>query len=111
VMETEILPRILHGKSAGSTVRIWTIGCATGEEAYSLAILFAERTLNRADAPKIQIFATDIDEEAIAVARNGVYTLNDAADVSPERLRRYFTKEGDIYRIRREIREMVLFAN
>ena len=63
------------------------------------------------DAPKIQIFATDIDETAIAIGREGIYTPNDAADVSPERLRRFFTKEGDDYRIRREVREMVLFAN
>src|SRR6185436_12516227 len=60
---------------------------------------------------KVQIFATDIDEGAIAHAREGFYTINDAADVSTERLRRFFTKEGDGYRIRREVREMVLFAN
>src|SRR5205085_8580713 len=63
------------------------------------------------DAPKIQIFATDIDAQALAHAREGVYTLNDAADLSPERLRRFFTKEGNEFRIRREIREMILFAN
>jgi two-component system CheB/CheR fusion protein len=74
-------------------------------------MLCAERSLGVLDAPKIQIFATDIDEQAIATARNGLYTINDAADVSPERLRRFFTKEGDEYRIRRELREMVLFAH
>ncbi len=63
------------------------------------------------DAPKVQIFATDIDETALSIARDGVYTLNDAADVSPDRLRRFFVKDGDDYRVRREIREMVLFAN
>jgi two-component system CheB/CheR fusion protein len=110
-IERDILPRLFHDKTANSTLRIWTIGCATGEEAYSLAILCAERANNRTDVPKVQIFATDIDNDAISVARNGVYTLNDVADVSPERLRRYFTKEGDAYRIRREIREMILFAD
>src|SRR6185436_12647639 len=60
---------------------------------------------------KVQIFATDIDEGAIAHAREGFYTINDAADVSTERLRRFFNKEGDGYRIRREVREMILFAN
>ncbi len=110
-IENDILPRILKNKGDGSALRIWVIGCATGEEVYSLAMLCAERILHQLDAPKVQIFATDIDEAAIATAREGVYTLNDAADVSPERLRRFFTKEGDSYRIRREIREMVLFAN
>ncbi|MBE7178524.1 MAG: histidine kinase, partial [Mucilaginibacter polytrichastri] len=110
-LEKEILPRLVKGKQQGESLRIWVAGCATGEEAYSLAMLCAERTLGFIDAPKIQIFATDIDESAIAQAREGLYTINDAADVSPERLRRYFTKEGDEYRIRREIREMILFAS
>jgi two-component system CheB/CheR fusion protein len=110
-VETEVIPKILRGKTAESQVRIWVAGCATGEEAYSIAMLFAEQTMNVIDAPKIQLFATDIDEAAIAHAREGYYSLNDAADVSPERLRRFFNKEGDGYRIRREIREMILFAN
>jgi two-component system CheB/CheR fusion protein len=110
-LETEILPTAIKHKNAEDQVRVWVAGCATGEEAYSIAMLCAEQTLNVIDAPKIQIFATDIDEEAIAHAREGFYTVNDAADVSPERLRRFFNKEGDGYRIRREIREMVLFAN
>src|SRR5207244_11355708 len=63
-------------------------GCATGEEAYSIAMICAEQTLNRIDVPKVQIFGTDIDEDAITVAREGKYSLNDAADVSPERLNR-----------------------
>ncbi len=110
-LEAEIIPRIFKDKGSQDEVRIWTIGCATGEEAYSIAMLCAERTLGAIDAPKIQIFATDIDDAAIAAARDGLYTINDAADVSPERLRRFFAKEGDEYRVRREIREMVLFAN
>jgi two-component system CheB/CheR fusion protein len=110
-LELEILPNILKNKKNEDQVRIWVAGCATGEEAYSIAILCAEQTMNVIDAPKVQIFATDIDEDAIRNAREGFYTINDAADVSPERLRRFFNKEGDGYRIRREIREMVLFAN
>ena len=73
-------------------------------------MIFAERTMDDLTAPAVQIFATDIDEEAIALARDGVYTFNDAADVSPERLRRFFTQDGDNYRIRRELREKILFA-
>ncbi|MGI4737108.1 MAG: CheR family methyltransferase, partial [Janthinobacterium lividum] len=110
-LEQEVVPALFYNKQADSTIRIWVAGCATGEEAYSLAMLMAERTLRMPDAPKVQLFATDIDEAAIATAREGLYTLNDAADVSPERLRRFFTKEGDSYRIQRELREMVLFAN
>jgi PAS domain S-box-containing protein len=107
----EILPRILKGKKAQDQLRVWVVGCATGEEAFSLAILCAEKILGMVDAPKLQIFATDIDSAAIAKARTGLYTLNDAADVSPERLRRFFIREGECYRIRRELRESILFAN
>jgi two-component system CheB/CheR fusion protein len=110
-LEKEVLPKIFAKKNLGDQVRIWCVGCATGEEAYSLAMLCAEQTMGMIEGPKIQIFATDIDEAAIATGREGLYSLNDAADVSPERLRRFFTKEGDEYRIRRELREMVLFAN
>ncbi|PSR55932.1 hypothetical protein AHMF7605_21715 [Adhaeribacter arboris] len=110
-MEREMLPVIFKNKTAQDEVRIWVAGCATGEEAYSLAMLVAERTLSALNTPKVQIFATDIDDAALTVAREGLYTLNDAADVSPERLRNFFQKEGDNYRIKREIREMILFAS
>lgn len=110
ILEHEIIPRITANKTSENQVRIWVAGCATGEEAYSLAMLCAERVLGVIDAPKIQIFATDIDQTAINIAREGLYSINDAADISPERLRRFFNKEGEQYRIRREIREMVLFA-
>ncbi|WP_317166034.1 CheR family methyltransferase [Spirosoma arboris] len=110
-LEHQILPLLTHVKTKDNILRIWVAGCATGEEAYTLAMLCAERTLDVVDAPAVQIFATDLDETALATAREGLYTLNDAADVSPERLRRFFTKEGEEYRIRPEIREMVLFAH
>lgn len=110
-IENEVLPVLLKGKTRENQLRIWVAGCATGEEAYSLAMLAAEKAADMADAPKIQIFATDIDENAITQARDGCYTINDLADVPPERLRRFFIKEGDDFRIRREIRETVLFAN
>jgi chemotaxis methyl-accepting protein methylase len=110
LLETEVVPRILQDKSSQSEIRVWVAGCATGEEAYSLAMLFVEQTEHLPVAPKIQIFATDIDEDAIAHSREGFYTLIDAADVSPERLRRFFNKEGDGFRVNRELREMILFA-
>jgi two-component system CheB/CheR fusion protein len=109
-LEQEVIPAIIRTKTSEDQIRIWVAGCATGEEAYSIAMLCAEQTLNVIDASRIQIFATDIDEEAIANAREAFYTINDAADVSPERLRRFFNREGEGYRIRRELREMVLFA-
>ncbi|HVF26602.1 MAG TPA: chemotaxis protein CheB, partial [Pyrinomonadaceae bacterium] len=110
-LETQVLPRLLHGKKSDDGIRVWVAGCATGEEAYSIAMLLAERALGGLDAPEIQIFASDIDAAAIAKAREGLYTLNDAADVTPERLRRFFTKEAEGFRVRRELREMILFAN
>ena len=109
-LEKEIIPKILEDKTAQDTVRVWVAGCATGEEAYSLAMLFAEQTMEQVNKPSVQIFATDINEEAIMDAREGLYSNSDVADVSSARLRQFFNKEGDEYRIRREIREMVLFA-
>lgn len=111
VIESEILPILLKGKNSDNQLRIWVAGCATGEEAYSLAILCAEKTAGTIEAPKVQIFATDIDDAAIAEAREGLYSINDLAEVSPERLRRFFIKEGDDFRIRREVRETIMFAN
>jgi two-component system CheB/CheR fusion protein len=110
-IEVEVLPRVLKEKNAQKQLRIWVAGCATGEEAYSIAMLSAEKTLGVLGAPKVQIFATDIDEMAIAQAREGFYSVNDAADVSPERMSRFFNKERNGYRVRREIREMVMFAH
>ena len=109
-LEKHVIPKLFEGKGPKDHVRVWVAGCATGEEAYSIAMLLAEHVEGLIDGPAVQLFATDIDEWAIARARDGYYTLNDAADVSPERLRRFFVKEGDGYRIRREIRETVLFS-
>ena len=110
-LESKIIPKLFEGKGTKDHVRVWVAGCATGEEAYSIAMLLSEAVDEAAvDTPAVQVFATDIDEWAISKARDGFYTLNDAADVSPERLRRFFIKEGDGYRVRRELRETVLFA-
>ena len=110
-VEATVIPALIQGKRAGDHLRIWVAGCATGEEAYSLAMLFADAASNLPYTPDIQIFATDLDEEAIAKARSGFYSATEIADVSPERLRRYFVKEQDGFRIRRELRELVLFAH
>jgi two-component system CheB/CheR fusion protein len=106
-----IVPRLFLNKSANDQVRVWVAGCATGEEAYSIAILLAEYAPLVPDQPSIQVFATDLDERAIAIAREGVYSEADIADVSEERLQRFFHRGTDGYRIKRELREMVLFAH
>jgi two-component system CheB/CheR fusion protein len=111
VLEREVVPKLFANRDADAQVRAWIAGCATGEEAYSIAMLLAEYASSAPETPGVQIFATDLDEQAIAIAREGLYTLNDAADVSAERLRRFFTKEGEAYRVRKELREMVLFAH
>ncbi|HEX8558393.1 MAG TPA: chemotaxis protein CheB [Pyrinomonadaceae bacterium] len=110
-LERDVIPRLFEEKGAGDHVRVWVAGCATGEEAYSVAMLLTEHAETLASPPAIQVFASDLDERAIGVARAGFYTLNDAADVSPERLRRFFARTGDGYSVRRELRELVLFAS
>ena len=96
----------------GSVIRAWVPGCSTGEEAYTLAIVLREclDALGRYGEVRYQIFATDLDPEAIEVARHGRYIPTIEADVSPRRLKQYFVREGDHYRIRQEIRETVIFA-
>ena len=109
-LETKILPRIFGNKGPEGSVRIWVAACATGEEAYSMAMLCTELQDALPDPLPVQVFATDIDSAALAIAREGCYTEADVADVSPERLRRFFVKEGSNFRVRRELRETVLFA-
>ncbi len=92
-------------------LRIWSVGCATGEEAYSLAIVLLEEAERRNVRTRIQIFASDLDEGALATAREGRYPRAIEADVSEERLRRFFIEENTHYRIRKEVREVVLFAS
>ena len=111
-LKENALPQILKDRARGNVLRIWVPGCSTGEEAYSIAIIFLEclEKVKQRGVCKIQVFATDIDKDAIDKARQGVYASNIAADVSPERLQRFFIKEDNGYRLRKEIREMVVFA-
>lgn len=110
-LEHEIIPRLFRGKEAGDPVRVWVAACATGEEAYSIAMLLSEYAENASNPPRtIQVFASDIDEKAITIARNGYYDDTIVADVSPERLDRFFVKEEDHYRVKKSLRENVLFA-
>ncbi len=111
-LRTRAIPALLASRSPGHALRAWVPGCSTGEEAYSLAIVFKEAVEQA--KPKgnftLQIFATDLDQDAINKARQGAFLKNIASDVSPQRLKRFFAKEEHGYRVRKEIREMVIFA-
>ena len=107
-----IIPSMISKLQEGTILRAWVAGCSTGEEAYSLAIVFKEAVekINPHGGFSLQIFATDLDNEAIESARKGLFPLNIAADVSLKRLNRFFVSTEDGYRINAEIREMVVFA-
>ena len=111
-LKERVIPQLFVGKPAGSAVRVWTAGCSTGEEAYSIAILLVERMEAIKASYTIQLFATDIDSHAIVTARAGLYPASIAADVSPERLARFFTVEADgsAYRIHKNIRDLMIFS-
>ena len=106
------IPLLLAARPAGGVLRAWVVGCSTGEEAYSLAIVFREavEAVKPSRNFRLQIFATDLDKDAIDKARTGCYSFNIATDVSPERLRRFFERDDHGFRISREIRETVVFA-
>ena len=112
LLRDELLTPLLANREPRQTLRAWVPGCSTGEEAYSLAIIFKEaleRLLPRSRLT-LQIFATDLDHDAVDKARAGFFPLNIAADVSPERLNRFFNKEENGYRVTKEIRELIIFA-
>ena len=111
-LEQEVIPKIFVGKPAGAVIRVWVAGCSTGEEAYSIAILLAERQEAMRQSFKVQVFATDIDAQAINTARAGRYPASIAADLTPDRLARFFTAEADgsSYRIHKGIRDLLVFS-
>jgi len=109
-LEKKALLALVGTKTEEDVIRVWVPGCSTGQEAYSIAILLREMTTHIKLHCNIQIFATDLDSNAIETARIGLYPDDISTDVSPQFRRKYFTKEGDYYRIKKEIREMVVFA-
>ncbi len=111
-MRDTVIPSLVMERPARTTIRAWVAGCSTGEEAYSLAIVFREamEMHHKGQDITLQIFATDIDRDAIEKARQGFFPPNIANDISPERLGRFFTEEGSGYRVKKEIRESVIFA-
>ena len=109
-LKSQVFPRLLKGRSRQDPVRIWTLGCSTGQEAYSLAMAFAEAAEETGSQAPLQLFATDLNPACIERARAGVYSKDIALDMSPERLRRFFT-EGDAgYRISKTIRDACIFS-
>ena len=109
-LTTNVLPSLLEGRSDEQPVRIWIPGCSTGEEAYSVAILILEYLADQHRGSPVQMFATDISEPSIEHARAGVYPDAIASDVGPERLRRFFAKVADGYRVNKAVRDVCIFA-
>ncbi|MBV9462401.1 MAG: PAS domain-containing protein, partial [Bradyrhizobium sp.] len=106
----EVLPHLFMERHVDDTIRLWITGCATGEEAYSFAILLLEEASRHQLRPQIQVFGSDVDLRALTSAREGRFPAAIETDVSEERLRRFFVREGDHYRVRQEVRDLVLFA-
>lgn len=105
-----VIPKLFEGKDADDEVRVWVAGCSTGEEAYSIAILLREHLEQLRAPPRVQLFATDIDEAALTVARAARYPANVVRLVSDERLRHFFVQEAHYYRLVKEVRDMCIFS-
>lgn len=110
-LEREIIPRLLdEPRQTQDAVRIWSAGCASGEEAYSLAMVFLEQLESRGSSAKLQVFATDVSAKAIAVARRALYPATVEKQVSPGRLAKFFSKRGDLYQVEAQVRDVVTLA-
>ncbi|MGJ3264934.1 MAG: CheR family methyltransferase [Salinarimonas sp.] len=109
-LEHDVIPAIFEGRGADDTVRVWIPGCATGEEVYSIAILMREHTERLAAVPRVQIFATDIDEHALSVARAARYPATLIENVDPARRDRWFTADGGTRVLAKEVRDMCIFS-
>jgi two-component system CheB/CheR fusion protein len=109
-VEKEVIPRLFSGKEPRDAMRVWSVGCSTGEEAYSLAMLLLEEAGRREASPQIQVFASDLHGRSLQIAREGFYPGDIESDIPPDRLKRFFYKENGGYRIRKEVRDIVVFA-
>jgi len=110
-LESEVIVPLIRAKDADAPLRVWVPGCATGEEPYSIAMLLLEQQSAAQSPSRLQIFATDVDEQALEVARQGIYPEGIAADVSTERLARFFTRvDKSAWQISKQVRETVTFA-
>lgn len=109
-LERQVVPKLLEHHDPDTPIRVWSAGCATGEEAYSLAMVFQEHIERTGNRFKLQVFASDLSHEAIAFARRGMYPADIEADVSPERLRRFFQRVGEHFQVDRTLRDRVTFS-
>src|SRR5580658_2671194 len=110
MLADKIIPEMVRQQPEALPIRVWIAGCSTGEETYSLAMLFLEQIAAARNTVKLQIFASDIDPDAVASAREGLYPATVETDVPPERLSRFFTKDGMGYRVSPELRSCVVFS-
>ena len=109
-LSTQVVARLVADHTSSGPIRVWVAGCATGEEAYTVAMLFAEEREKQQKSVEVQIFATDLDEQALGIARAGVYPVGAADEVPAQHLRKYFVKKGQQYHVVKSIRETVLFS-
>lgn len=109
-LSRHVIPELFRDKDSDGQIRVWVPGCASGEEAYSLAIVLAEHAEKAKQKPKIQIFATDLDTEALEFARKGRYPADVAEQISPQRLKRYFKRVGALYELIDPVRELCIFS-
>ena len=110
VLARKVMPALVTGKGAGDRIRVWVPGCASGEEAYSIGILLLEQLPPRSSPPQLQIFATDIDEAALAVARTGAYPAAALAEMPRQLVERFFVPENGLYRVAKRLRETCMFS-
>ena len=110
LLERETVPALFKGKTADDELRVWIVGCSTGEEAYSFAMLLIEHAAGISGAPRIQVFASDLHEQSLAKAREGYFTGDVASDVSASRLARFFVEHEGGYQVRQELRDAIVFT-
>jgi two-component system CheB/CheR fusion protein len=110
-LEDQVVPRLIQDAGETRTLRIWSAGCSSGEEPYSIAMLLAEHLGEAANNYTIKIYGTDVDEEALTAARHALYRIEQLKDVSDRLIDRYFTRDGQLYRFRRDVRRWCIFGN
>ena len=110
LLAEKIIPEMVRRQTSGRPLRVWVPACSTGEETYSIAMLFLEEIAAAGQNIKLQVFASDVDADAVAAARNGLYPTSIEADIAPPRLARFFVKEGDGYRVTPALRDAVVFT-
>ena len=111
VVESTVIPSLFEGRGRGEAIRVWSVGCATGEEAYSLGMLLLEEAARRANPPQLHVFATDLHEPSLQFGREALFSEMIEAEVTPERLERFFRRESGGYRVTKELRDIVVFAS